>query len=95
MRFSPDADARSLQYKASSRSARIRQVVFLLALLLVGLVISIFVVRYIDPPRIGSGKTGAVTTGAVKTGAVKTGAVERGAVTWPGQPSARIGGVPA
>lgn len=54
MRFSPDADAHSLQYKASSRSARIRQAVFLLALLLVGLAISIFVVRYLDPPRTGA-----------------------------------------
>lgn len=57
MRFSPDADARSLQHKAASRSAHIRQTMFLLALLLAGLLISFFVVRYIDPPR-----TGAVTS---------------------------------
>ena len=54
MPFSPDTDGRSLAHKPSIRSAHIRQTVFLLALLLAGLVISFVVVRYLDPPKIGT-----------------------------------------
>lgn len=67
MRFSPDADAHSLQHKTASRSAHIRQTVFLLALLLAGLLVSIFVVRYLDPPKTGAvppDRRAAGTTGA-------------------------------
>lgn len=54
MRLAPDVDPRSLQHKAVSRSAHIRQTVFLVALLLAGLLISIFVVRFLDPPKTGA-----------------------------------------
>ncbi len=66
MRFSPDADARPLQYKAASRSTHLRQTMILLALLIAGVVISVIVIRHVDPPR------AHVVTAPEKTGATET-----------------------
>jgi hypothetical protein len=66
MRFSPDADARSMQYKTASHSTHLRQTLLLLALFIAGVVISVIVVRHVDPPR------AHIVNAPEKTGAAQT-----------------------
>lgn len=66
MRFSPDAEARSFQYKTPSHCTHLRQTLLLLALFIAGVVISVIVIRHVDPPRAD------ILAAPEKTGATQT-----------------------